>query len=65
MMYAMTPDQSLLWWAIRQGSGAGQFVPNAATAAPQATPGRWSIRRQNLPARLSPRRATHVQPSIG
>lgn len=61
-MYAITPDQSLLWLAIRRGWGIGQFVPNATTGAAQSTPGQRPIRTENPPSRLSRRRATHTQP---
>lgn len=64
-MYAISPDQSLLWLAIRQGWGTGQFVPNAAGVSTKGTARRRSTRRTRAVSPLSQRRATHVMPSIG
>jgi len=64
-MFAISPDQSLLWLALRQGWGVGQFVPNVADDRAQEVVGRRSVRRKSVSSPLSHRRATHVLPSIG
>ena len=64
-MFAISPDQSLLWLAIRQGWGVGQFVPNVADGSAPATTGRPSIRRKSITSPVSHRRASHALPSIG
>jgi hypothetical protein len=64
-MFAISPDQSLLWLAIRQGWGIGQFVPNAAGGSAQGTSVRRSVPRKSVTSPLSHRRATDALPSIG
>lgn len=64
-MYAITPDQSLLWLAVKRGWGIGQFVPNATTGAAQSTPGRRPIRTKNPTSPLLRPRTTHAHPSVG
>ena len=64
-MFAISPDQSLLWFAVRQGWGIGQFAPNAAEVSTQGTARRRSTRRTRVVSPLSHRRATHAMPSIG
>lgn len=64
-MRSTTPDQSLLWLAVRRGWGVGPFVLSVAKGSAHGTPGRRPIRTKNPTSRLSRRRATHTQPSIG
>ena len=64
-MYAITPDQSLLWLAVRRGWGIEQFVPNATTGTAQSTLGRRSIPTTNSTSPLLRPRTTHAHPSVG
>lgn len=64
-MFAISPDQSLLWLAIRQGCGIGRFVPNAADGSAQGTSGRRSVPRKSITSPVSHHRATPALPSIG
>jgi hypothetical protein len=64
-MFAISPEQSLLWLAIRQGWGVGQFIPNVTGGSAQRTARRGSIRKTSVTSLLSHRRATHALPSIG
>ena len=64
-MYAITPDQSLLWLAVKRGWGIEQFVPNATTGTAQSTLGRRSIPTTNSTSPLLRPRTTHAHPSVG
>jgi len=63
-MFAISPDQSLLWLAIRREWGIELPVPNVAGGSAQRTAGRRSIRRKNVTSAVSHRRATDALPSI-
>jgi hypothetical protein len=64
-MYAITPDQSLLWLAVRRGWGIGQFVPSATTVPAQSAPGRRPMRTKNATSPLLRPQTTHAHPSVG
>lgn len=64
-MFAISPDQSLLWLAIRQGWGIGRFSPNAADGSAQEASGRRSVPRKSITSPVSHRRITPALPSIG
>lgn len=61
VMYANSPDQSLLWWAVQRGWGAERFDPETTKASQLATPVGGPSRWLKGTARPAHRRAAHRQ----
>ncbi|MEA3510790.1 MAG: hypothetical protein U9R51_05075 [Actinomycetota bacterium] len=64
-MYASSPDQSLLWWAVQHGWGAEGIDLETTTASHLATPAGGLSRRLDVAARTAPRRVAYTQRTAG
>lgn len=65
VMYANSPNQSFLWWAVQHGWGAERFDPETTKASQLATPVGGPSRRLDVAARTASRQVVHTQLTAG
>ena len=64
-MYANSPYQSILWWAVQHGWGAERFDPETTKASQLTIPVGGPSRRLDVAARTAHRQVARTQLTDG